>query len=110
MCCSNSTAVLVLGKVKPWSRSLENLAPETSAMAPLQKASENSAPAECMLYISDSSSAWCFIKLSCLPPLLWSPSMEQQAHPSHKGRYRLEIHVSLPKIWSFYLPLFMFRS
>ena len=54
MCCSNSTAVLMLDKVKlftflPWSLSLEQLAPKTSAILSWRRTVENTEPAEYML-------------------------------------------------------------
>ena len=83
MCCSNSTAVLVLDKAKPWSPSPElQLNTQNSQQWHLcwdcQRVTE---PTEYVLYSSDSSPASCWIKLSSLPSSLWSPSSTEQRAP-----------------------------
>ena len=81
-CCSNSTAVLVLDKVKPWSPSPElGLSIWNNQQWHLcGNRRRMTEPTEYVLYSSNSSPASCQIKLSCLPSSLWSPlSMEQWA-------------------------------
>lgn len=107
------TAVLVFGKLSwlsslLWSSLPEQVAPKTSAVLPWQRASENTELTEYVVYSSNSSFAWCLIKVSCLPSLLWSPSPEKK-HTLHRCGLLLEIHISSPKIWIFCTSLLMFR-